>query len=463
MKKSNNLAKKLLVIGLAVVLLAVCVSSPTFSWFNRPESATGGSVSLSVPYGDTAPGTSSPALSMMGYDGSNVSMVHYISTDDGLSFSADPVNPQNQIPTDGIGTQKGSNRVYFKTVLTNSNTFAQNVSLYIRNFQPGTTGTTCVGVNQPIKSFKNYSNYDNPKASAVKSTANGPTTKRIYYEVYSSNGTNWYSSNASPQVCWGTSTTDMSNNGSNANWITLTWMKDGTNTKMYYADLPSNANQLFFTTGSNWGGYSYNCSQTFTNLTGDGLSRTKSLLFKHSGKYDRTAYNNAQFTVEQTNGVYLLEYYKTATLATGDTIDLSLVIGTQYGGNSIKYYSDNTDIATVDEDTGVVTASNTAGTANIRFVIKSQHDDYLHNPNETGEFKDYKCTVTVKAYSSSNKTFPNAPIVTNLLIPGRSANTNDNDKNNIVEVYWFIQNGDDLYGTASENAKPTFTNVYLGL
>lgn len=456
MRKSNNLAKKLLVIGLAVVLLAVCVSSPTFSWFNRPESATGGSVSLSVPYGDTAPGTSSPALSMMGYDGSNVSMVHYISTDDGLSFSdqeggSGPVNPQNQIPAAGIGTQEGSNRVYFKTVLTNSNTFAQNVSMYIRNFKPGTTGTTCVGVNQPIKSFKNYSNYDNPKASAVKSTANGPTTKRIYYEVYSSNGTNWYSSSAAPQVCWGTATTDMGNNGSNANWIPLTWMKDGTNTKMYYADLPSNANQLFFTTGSNWGGNSYNRSQNFTNLTGDGLSRTKSLLFKHSGNYDSTAYNNAQFTVEQTNGVYCLEYYKTATLATGDKIDLGLVTGTQYGGSTISYSC--TSGATINSSTGVLTAGSSAATPTVTYTITSQHGDKM----------TFTCTVSIKAYSSSNKTFPNAPIVTNLLIPGTSANVNANDKNNIVEVYWFIQNGDDLYGTASANAKPSFTNVYLGL
>ena len=458
MKKSNNLAKKLLVIGLAVVLLAVCVSSPTFSWFNRPESATGGSVSLSVPYGDTAPGTSSPALSMMGYDGSNVSMVHYISTDDGLSFSADPVNPQNQIPTDGIGKQKGSNRVYFKTVLTNTNDFAQNVSMYIRNFEPGATGTTCVGVNQPIKSFKNYSNYDNPKASAVKSTANGPTTKRIYYEVYSSNSGDWWSDTKTPQVRWGSSTFDMSDistNGANSGWIDLTYMKgnSSTNYKMFYADLPSNANQLFFTTGSDWGGNdkSYNRSQTFTNLTGDGLSRTKSLLFKHSGKYDFTAYNNAQFTVEQTDGVYCLEYYKTAILATCDKIDLGLVSGTQYGGSTISYSC--TSGATINSSTGVLTAGSSAATPTVTYTITSQHGDTM----------TFTCTVSIKAYSSSNKTFPNAPIVTNLLIPGRSANTNDNDKNNIVEVYWFIQNGDDLYGTASANAKPSFTNVYLGL
>lgn len=460
MKKSNNLAKKLLVIGLAVVLLAVCVSSPTFSWFNRPESATGGSVSLSVPYGDTAPGTSSPALSMMGYDGSNVSMVHYISTDDGLSFSdqeggSGPVNPQNQIPTAGIGTAEGSNRVYFKTVLTNTNTFAQNVSMYIRNFKPGTTGTTCVGVNQPIKSFKNYSNYDNPKASAVKSTANGPTTKRIYYEVYPSNSGNWWSDTKTPQVRWGSTTFDMSDistNGANSGWIDLTYMKgnSSTNYKMFYADLPSNANQLFFTTGSDWGGNSYNRSQTFTNLTGDGLSRTKSLFFKHSGNYDSTAYNNAQFTVEQTNGVYCLEYYKTATLATGDKIDLGLVTGTQYGGSTISYSC--TSGATINSS-GVLTAGSSAATPTVTYTITSQHGDKM----------TFTCTVSIKAYSSSNKTFPNAPIVTNLLIPGTSANVNANDKNNIVEVYWFIQNGDDLYGTASANAKPSFTNVYLGL
>ena len=189
-------------------------------------------------------------------------------------------------------------------------------------------------------------------------------------------------------------------------------------------------------------------------MTGDGLSKTKSLLFKHSGNYDSTGYNNAQFTVEQTDGAYVREYYKTASLSTGDTIDLGLIKGTHFGGDKITYSitSNTATGTTINSSTGVLKAGNTAGTVTVTYTITSQHSETM----------TYTCTVTVKSYSAQAKLFPNAPIVTNLLIPGKPANASAEFKDNIQEVYWFIQNGDDMY-TSTASATYSLGGIYLGL
>ena len=47
MKKSRIILKTLLVLVLAVILLTMSISGPTFSWFERPKSKEGGAL---APY-----------------------------------------------------------------------------------------------------------------------------------------------------------------------------------------------------------------------------------------------------------------------------------------------------------------------------------------------------------------------------------------------------------------------------
>lgn len=139
MKRKSNLLKLLLIMVLAIAIVAFAVGSPTFSWFQRPISATGKSLDYGISAGDN----------ITAYDGSSVTMQTYVSNDDGITFSSTAADPATS------GTLTPASRVYYKTVLTNSNkTKEQNVSLYIRNLVTGTSGQCCVGTYVPVKSFK---------------------------------------------------------------------------------------------------------------------------------------------------------------------------------------------------------------------------------------------------------------------------------------------------------------------
>lgn len=445
MKKSRILLKTGLVIVLAVILVSLSVSVPTFSWFARPNGTNGESLSYKIPYKDA----NGADESMIAYDGSGVTMETFVSNDDGVTFSDTAAAPATEgtlgtQPYDFNNPSAGSNRIYYKTTLTNSNSTPQNVSLYIKNFRTGTSGQhVCVGVNVPIKSFKNYTNYGIPKPAPSKNTAAGSTDKRIYFETYS-DSENWNSTNGGFRVYYAES-----NVSSNPSYKEMT--KCPGRQYMYYADLPANANQAFFTAKNTDGGTNYLRSQTFTNLAGDGLSSTQSLLFKNAKWYDQT-YNNLHVDVQKTDGAYISEYYNSASLGKGESIALGLS-SSQYGGSSIAYsvVSGGSNI-TLDTSTGNVTAK-AAGEAKIRYTVTSQHSDTVT--------KD--CTINIKDYSGNDVTIQNAPIVTNLLIPGTSANTGTDAHNNVQDVYWFIQNGDEMYGAADDDAHYYLDGIYLGL
>ena len=444
MKKMRVFLKTGVIVFLTFVLIAVSVSAPTFSWFIRPNGSSGNALTYQIPYKDA----SGADENMVAYDGSGVTMATYVSYDDGVTFSGTAAPPATSgtlgtQPYDFNNPQAQSNRVYYKTTLTNNHSSPQNVSLYIKNFKTGSTGNVCVGVNVPIKAFKNYSQYGLPKPDPSKN-ASSSTDKRIYFQTDEA-FSNWKPSEGGFRVYYAPS-----NVSSSSSYKQLTICPGRTN--MYYADLPSDANQAFFTSKNSNGSISYQRSQTFTNLSGDGLSSTQSLLFKIADWYDKT-YNNVHIDVEKTTGAYITEYYSTATLGKGESLDLGLP-STQYGGGTLAYsfVSGNSNIS-LNTSTGAVTGT-AAGTAKIRYSVQSQHSDTVYK----------ECTITVKDYSSgSDTTIQAAPIVTNLLIPGTNANASSNDHNNVQDVYWFIQNGDEMYGAADKDAHYQLDEIYLGL
>jgi hypothetical protein len=72
-----------------------------------------------------------------------------------------------------------------------------------------------------------------------------------------------------------------------------------------------------------------------------------------------------------------------------------------------------------------------------------------------GDTKVISVKVTVKS-NSSTETIPAAPIVTNLLLAASGDNATQ-------DVYWFIQNGDEMYGKANGNGSYTLDGIYLGV
>lgn len=444
MKKSKILSKTILVVVLSVLLIALSVSTPTFSWFTRPQSSTGGSVSLSVPYGDKDPNGS--ALSMIAYDGSGVTMKHFVSTDEGVTFS-----PLTTIPPSGSLAK--NKRVYYRTEITNGSTTPQNVSLYLKNFKPSGTGVNvCVGVNRPIKAFKNYTLYDQviPPASNTKTTG---TTMRVYFDVNRIQSGNAYNtvrnawSGKNYYVCSGSSSTDIDSNSGSAG--TYTAMVATGTSGVYYADIPYTHNKLYITV-QDWGGTDYKRTQTFTDLAGDGLSRSSSILLFINGS--QNDYKNAWAGRENVDGASFASWYSSASLAVGQEISIALS-SSDYCAKTLTYNSSSPSVASV-SDSGIITAVG-AGTTTITYTATSAKDDK----------KTVTCTVRVQAISASNTTIKNAPIVTNLLIPAaKTANTENADKSNVEEVYWFIMNGDPMYPySTTGTASYSHSGVYLGL
>jgi hypothetical protein len=429
MGKSRLKAKKYLVLMLAVILAGVTVATSSFSWFTRPGSSTGKALKLAIPY--------KSGEYMTAYDGSSVTMNTYVSTNEGVSWSQNPAPPATQ------GTLAPNTRVYYKTVLANTSANPQNVSLYIKNLVTGSSGYCCVGVNEPIKAFKNYSQYGFVKPSPSKSSAIGWNTKRIYFKAggnnssYDNESTGW--SDGNYYVCSGTSSTDIdSNNGSAGTYNQFHKIGTGVATSsVYYADIPADHNKLFICV-QNW---NRDCerTQTFTNLSGDGLTATKSIYYELNSTY--TGYHNAWANKSDAVGANLLNYYNTSSLGVGESINLGLT-NSDYSGTLTYSVVSGSNYITLNTSTGAITGE-APGTAKIRYTVQSNY----------GETRYKECTITVKSYAGSNNTIQNAPIVTNLLIP---ANTEQN-------IYWFIQNGDETYSRPTGNVNYQLECIYLGV
>ena len=461
MKNRKLTAKKILVVVLAVILFIICISSSTFSWFKtRPNSNSGGKLSLTLPLQEGGINAE-----LKSYDGSGVTMNTYVSRDDGITFDSTAAAPA----TSGtLGTTSPSNRIYYKTEIINGKTTPQNVSLYIKNFATGgqANANVCVGTNEPVKSFKNYSLMGVTIPSPTKVTANA-TTKRIYFkpvsEVPSGNKYDGHRTNWSPPS--GIDPTDpyyyvrSGNNGSYSN-STRFYRCTESSDNVWYADIPWGDNQLYISVTAD-GSVDYQRTQNFTDLYGDGLSTSQSLCFYTNGSY--TDYNNAWAGKYTCTGANVATFYNNITISNVNGQEVSVALDNtttppQYTSQAaIKYYSSDQSIFTINEDTGVITPVG-AGNAYVVYRVTS---DY----GESRDFgSDTTTKVTVNNVNTSTATIKSAPIVTNLML---SAATNEGqvntDKSNVQTVYWFIQNGDPMYGMATANGTYTLDGIYLGL
>lgn len=407
MKKS----KVVLVIVLAVVLIATTISVPTVSWFIRPQSQKGNSLTLNDT--ETA------------YNGYNVTMSTTASTD-GSSYSA--VTNSNGLSGSGI---EKSGRKYYKTTIKNNSSTAQNVSLYISKVSIPTTsnGNFCLGVNGPTRSFRDYTALSTP--SHMKSGE----VKRVYFQPNNANewtGGDYY-------VCWTTSDVTLDSTGSNGTYYHLSLSGQG---GTYYADLPLNANKLFFSV-ANWGTNDngkpkwWQRTQTFTDLTSDGLSVSQSLVFKLKGT--ATGYNNADAEKFTANGANVMECYSDIFVAAGNTFSAALTANTHYKGSAVEYDSGNTGVFTVNKNSGLITAV-AEGEAKLITKVKGQSFS-----------DDLQVETTVKVTGAQAYEFSNIPIAKNIKIPA-------SEGENEIVVNWYVMNP----LSAGNNLRYTIDGIYLG-
>lgn len=437
MKKS----RVVLAVVLAVILVIVCVNAPTFSWFTRPapaEAPKGEKMVLQTKNSYTA------------YNGKDVTIATK-SSDTGV---AEPDSYTTTV-TNSAGLSVNGNtgiapfqRKYFCTTITNGSGSEQNVSLYARTLSIPTSsnGTLAIGVNGPTRSYHDYSSLAKPTTYADRDVM------RIYFEKDNSvsgwNGTEFY-------ICWSTNTIN-DGLGDDGTYYKLNHVGGTNNPNQYYADIPKDAKQAFFCVENfgtndngnpNWG----QRSQTLENLSQDGQSPTASKLFKITSDTNSSGNHLVHTPPYTVTGNCINHYYRDIFVAYGNTFDAALSNTTNiptrtgYSANyigTLKYYSGDTSVFTVNENTGVITPKNVNGTATL--YTKSTGGSY---PDEQ------QVETTVHVTSAANYVFNDVPIVKNIQIP---YDTTDNK--NVVEVYWYIINN-----SPTTALRYTIDQVYLGV
>ena len=429
MKKS----RVVLAVVLAVILVIVCVNAPTFSWFTRPQDGgSGEKLMLQTKNTYTA------------YNGKNVTIsTKSSSTGTEGSYTTDCDNdpPASLSAPNSSSSISTFHRKYFCTTITNGSGTEQNVSLYARTLSIPTSsnGSLALGVNGPTRSYHDYSSLAKQYSKTTRDMM------RIYFEkdnnVSGWNGTEFY-------ICWNEETNtgieSLDGLGSNGTYTKLTHVGGTGYNNQYYADIPKTATHAFFCVenfGTNNSGQPnwWQRSQTLWNLAQDGQSQTQSKIYKVT---NTASGSNATVVPYSVTGNCINTYYSNIFVATGNTFNAALSSGEYIG--TLKYYSGNTSIFTVNETTGVITPV-AAGTATL--YTKSQGGSYPDS-------QQVETTVTVT--SDANYVFNDVPIVKNIKIPVDNSNTDAAE--NVVEVYWYIINN-----STSTALRYTIDQVYLSV
>ena len=409
--------KIIIVSVLAVILCVMCVTTSTFSWFTRPQTMKGDSLGWKINY-DTSVG-------------SGVTMKTYASIDGGSTY-----NEAQKITSfsNSSGIAAGG-RVWYRTDITNNGASPQSVSLYLSKLTlpENAQGSFCLGVNNPLKTYKNYSLGGGTSTTDILNEKHSNSKMRIYFQPKSSTmsepDVNWKGKNY--YVCYGVS-------ASPSSYLALTQI--GT-TGTYYADIPSTATQLFISV-QDWK-QSYQRTQTFTDIKSDGQSQTQSLVFYLNGSYDSSAYNNAQADKSQVNGANIVNYYSKITIPAKKTFPAALASGTDYIGSEIKYVSSNSAVFTVDTSGNITAVSE--GTATLTTKITG------------ADFSDTVSVVTTvtvtKATTVATDGITDVPIITNVKVNGIS----DVGEATTESIYWYIKND------GSGALTYTIEDVYLTL
>lgn len=151
MKKS----KFTLVIVLGLVLCLLCGTTTTFSWFNRPGSISGDSLTYSDSYNVS--------------NGKDITAVTYAATkDDGSVYDTVPFN------FSGL-TVSSHETKYFCTEVTNTGTAPQSISLFLNNSD---SNKLSVGVNSPLRTYRRFTSDSQP--SYVSKTPCNVNKKNLY-------------------------------------------------------------------------------------------------------------------------------------------------------------------------------------------------------------------------------------------------------------------------------------------
>lgn len=389
---------KIIVVSLlAVILCIMCVTTSTFSWFTRPKNKSGSHLALGFDYDVST--------------GNGITMRTYASTDDGKTY----VETAGSVITDfsnADGLAAGA-RVCYRTDIINNGDAPQSVSLYLTKleFPEDTAGSFYLGVNGPLKTYKNYYGDSSLTSDRRAVTINKKNVYVGFYDANTYTPTDY-------QIHWWDSSKSSYNGNSevqpylNSGKATGTW--NNKTYKMSYATIPWDSNAIKLRNGDNW--YGNDNTNIATNNT--------------------VAFDGNSAYVKSGVSAGIKSFYSSASLKVEGSIDLAA----EAQGKTITYSSSNKDVATVDDNGTVKGVS--AGTSVITVTATGTYGDVM----------TASCTVTVSSADGNAKS--DVPVVTNVKVDGRYAD----GEPGVESVYWYIKND-----SSSGPLKYTIEELYLTL
>lgn len=381
MKKS----KILLVTVLALVLCLLCVTTSTFSWLPRPKEDKGNSLGWNPSYETSV--------------GKDITMTTYELPENGR----EPDDRHAQLPevtefSNSAGIDPG-HRKYYRTDIINSGTEAQSISLFMSSLSglDSTNGKFCLGVNGPLRTYKNYSDINSEAGSKIEKIIN----EKNVYVGFNVNQT--YTPQNYAVHWWQTGNDNYNGDSQVKPYFSPNKQGDYANSKynMSYATIPYDANAVKLRQDNNWYG----------GNNEDLANKNTIIVYSDNGNV------NADYQ-KSSLAAGIESFYSTAAVTAGDTIDLAAKGHT----DTFSYTSSNASVATV-SSTGTVTA------------IKAGHTTIT--VTSTGAYGDKitaTCSLTVHDNVDTSTLF-DVPIVTNVKVAPKT------EAGNTVEsVYWYIKN-----------------------
>lgn len=389
MKKS----KIVLVLVLTFVLCCMCVTSTTFSWFTRPQPLSG----------DSLVWNPSNVVS----DGSGLSMATYASTD-GVTYGTTPVTSFS-----GSVAKSDENndiRKYYRTDITNTGASAQSVSLYLSNLEiTNNNNGFYLGVNGPLKTYKNYSLATSSLSESKTETSN--LFKDVYIGFVHGNSYNY---NEYKLWFW-----EAGKDGLEAdiNYYHGTIDINGTPYDVYHAQVPWNI--------TNGKVFKYdNGSKDWLNVSngddsdGNNTNINTKNIFLINTSTKQVTYANTN-TAAGLNTFYSEAYVEVGT----NDFDLSAT-----GQGTLSYSSSNPEVASVNSSTGIVTAKK-AGTTTITVTSTGTI------ATSGGNLDTQSATCNLTVFESEVADLSYVPIVTNFRISAAV-----DGESTTESVYWYIKN-----------------------
>lgn len=362
----------------------MCLITNTFSWFDRAEESGN-----TLVYRNKTLKQSS---------GKSFVVATYKQVDGG-EYSEPLTN--NTISKDAPLTLKAGERQCFKTQIKSNNTSKQNVSLYLSGVKSDDYTNTYVGVNNPMRTYKQVVN---PMSYSGHTTSQEVDHKDVYVGIELYDGTQYQPENY--YLKWWKSDNSYGYSQVYSGVHVSNYYIDSVKFNLYHAQVPYDTVKVqpYFKSGNNYiDGGSKETDLSSYNIIG---------IWRGNGN---NITGSTQKNEPGTVGAGIKTFYSEVSMVVGNKKNLPAT-----GQGTLKYSSSNPSVATVNEATGEVTAKK-VGTTTVTVTSTGTYND----------IQQATYTITVNPLVENI-----TPVVTNMEISKYDSETDQN----ILTVYWYIKN-----------------------